>query len=107
MASGAEIPVVVCSPTSMLTQNAVSNREVFRETIKGISSSSSRSGVIARQIDTMMGHEIDCFWSDRAGGDGEIALILRVLVVHNDHHFALPDSSNGVLYRRKWAWDRN
>src|ERR1700722_10389679 len=34
----------------MLTQKAVSNRELFCETISGILSSSSRSGTIARQI---------------------------------------------------------
>ena len=48
--SAAEIPVVVRSLASMLTQNAVSNRELLLGTMSGISSSSSRSGVIARQI---------------------------------------------------------
>ncbi len=48
--SAAEMPVVVRSLPSMLTQNAVSNRELLFGTISGMSSSSSRSGVIARQI---------------------------------------------------------
>ena len=48
--SAAEMPVVVRPFASIGTQKAVSNREVFCETISGISSSSSRSGVIDRQI---------------------------------------------------------
>ena len=48
--SAAEIPVVVRSLASMLTQNAVSKRELLLGTISGMSSSSSRWGVIARQI---------------------------------------------------------
>ncbi len=46
----AEMPVVVDAFASIGTQNAVSKRELFCDTISGISSSSSRSGVIDRQI---------------------------------------------------------
>ena len=48
--SAAEMPVVVRSFASIGTQKAVSNRELFLDTMSGISSSSSRSGVIDRQI---------------------------------------------------------
>ena len=48
--SPAEMPVLVVPLASIDTQNAVSNRELFCDTISGISSSSSRSGVIDRQI---------------------------------------------------------
>src|SRR5215831_7567212 len=46
----AEMPVLVCPLASIDTQNAVSNRELFCDTISGISSSSRRSGVIERQM---------------------------------------------------------
>ena len=46
----AEMPVLVRPFASIDTQNAVSKRELFCETISGISSSSRRSGVIGRQI---------------------------------------------------------
>jgi hypothetical protein len=42
--------VLVRSRASIGTQNAVSKRELFWLTISGMSSSSSRSGVIDRQI---------------------------------------------------------
>ena len=45
----AEIPVLVVPLASIDTQNAVSNRELFCDTINGISSSSRRSGVMDRQ----------------------------------------------------------
>jgi hypothetical protein len=48
--SAAEMPVVVFALASIDTQNAVSNRELFCDTINGISSSSRRSGVIDRQM---------------------------------------------------------
>ncbi len=48
--SAAEMPVVVRPRASIDTQNAVSKRELLCDTISGISSSSSRSGVIDRQI---------------------------------------------------------
>ncbi len=47
--SAAEIPVDVPARASMDTQNAVSRGEELSETSSGMSSSSSRSGVIARQ----------------------------------------------------------
>ncbi len=48
--SCAEMPVLVVPFASMETQNAVSNRAVFWFTIRGMSSSSSRSPVIDTQI---------------------------------------------------------
>ncbi len=48
--SAAEMPVVVRPFASIGAQKAVSKRDVFCDTISGISSSSSRSGVIDRQI---------------------------------------------------------
>ena len=48
--SPAEMPVVVRCFASIGTQNAVSKRELFWDTISGTSSSSSRSGVIDRQM---------------------------------------------------------
>src|SRR6266850_2869810 len=48
--SPAEMPVLVVPLASIDTQNAVSKRELFCETISGTSRASSRSGVIGRQI---------------------------------------------------------
>ena len=48
--SAAEMPVLVPRLASIATQNAVSKRVEFRSTISGISSLSSRSPVIGRQI---------------------------------------------------------
>src|SRR5262249_44729664 len=48
--SAAEMPVLVRYFASIGMQNAVSNRELFWVTMSGISSSSSRSGVMDRQI---------------------------------------------------------
>ena len=44
------MPVLVVALASIDTQNAVSKRELFCETISGTSSASSLSGVIGRQI---------------------------------------------------------
>ena len=44
------MPVRGPAAASIGVQNAVSKRDVFCDTISGISSSSSRSGVIDRQI---------------------------------------------------------
>ena len=48
--SAAEMPVLVDSFASTDTQNAVSNRDVFSRTIRGMSSRSSHSPVIGRQM---------------------------------------------------------
>ena len=48
--AAAEIPVVVRFLASIDTQNPVSKRDVFCETISGTSSSSSRSDIIGRQM---------------------------------------------------------
>src|SRR5260221_415899 len=42
------------------------------------------------------GHEVDDLGGDLLRGDGEVALVLAVLVVHDHHHPALPDVVDGV-----------
>src|SRR6185295_1593048 len=37
------------------------------------------------------GHEVDALGRDRVGGHGEIALVLAILVVDEDHHLAGAD----------------
>ena len=43
------------------------------------------------------GHEIDGFRRDVFGGHGQVALVLAVLIVHQNDHFALPDVGNGFF----------
>jgi len=62
------------SLASMLTQNAVSNRELFCKTISGISSASKRSSVIAK---------------------------FAIFIVNNDHHLPRSHGRNSILDTRK------
>ena len=42
------------------------------------------------------GHEVDHVGGDVLGGNGEVALVLAVLVVHHHHHAALADVRDGL-----------
>ena len=43
----------------------------------------------------MLGHEIDGVRRDLFGGQGEVAFVLAVLVVHDDDHASGADLFNG------------
>ena len=85
--------MVVPCLASMGTQNAVPNFALFCSswTMSGMRSSSSRSPVMGRQIEAaaVAGHEVDDLGRDLLGGDGEVALVLAVLVVDDHDHAAL------------------
>jgi hypothetical protein len=50
----------------------------------------------ADEAAAVAGHEVDDFGGDLLRGDGEVALVLAVLVVHDHDHPALPDVFDGV-----------
>ena len=86
--SAAEMPVVVLPRASIETVNAVPNDEVF-------SAHHGRQVELVaalfgqRQADQPApeaGHEVDRLGSHLLGGDREVALVLAVLVVHQDDH---------------------
>jgi len=47
------------------------------------------------------GHEIDRLGGDELRGEGQVALVLAVLVVHEDDHPAVADVRDGILDLRK------
>ncbi len=49
----------------------------------------------ADQPSAVLRHEVDGLRRDLLGGHDEVALVLPILIVHDDEHFALAD----VLYR--------
>ena len=67
--------------------NAVSWVSAFSGTIGGMPSWSSRSATIGMQIRpaTVGRHEVDGFRGDLLGGDDEVAFVLTVRVVDDDH----------------------
>src|SRR5213075_994694 len=48
----------------------------------------------ADQSPAMLGHEINPFRSDEFGSQDQIALVLPIGIVHNDHHFTGLDVGN-------------
>ncbi len=78
-------------------------RAVLRAPSSGISSSSSRSPVIGRQIEpaAVRGHEVDGLGRDLLGGDRQIALVLAILVVDDDDHLPGADRVDRVLDGRE------
>jgi hypothetical protein len=78
----------------MDTVKAVWNRAVFSETIRGSWSSSSRTPGIGQQN----------VRRELFGGDHEIALVLPVLVVHDDDHLPGPDRPDGFFDRYQLAF---
>ncbi len=44
-------------------------------------------------------HEIDRIGSDLFCGDGQVTLVLTVLIVNENHHFPMTDILNGFLDR--------
>lgn len=44
-------------------------------------------------------HESDRFRGHVGGGQHEVALVFTVLIVGDDHHFALPQVGDQILYR--------
>src|SRR5678816_4398516 len=55
----------------------------------------------ADQAAALGGHEVDDLGRDLLGGDGEVSLVLAVLVVDDDDHPAFAEGLDGVLDRRK------
>ena len=51
----------------------------------------------------MASHEIDGFRRDVVGGDDEVALVLAVFLIDQDHHSAGADLGDDVLDRRDRA----
>ncbi len=84
--SAAEMPVVVRPRASIETVNAVPKFEVFSSTIGGSPSSSQRSSVSARQIRPRPSRAMKLIASGVTllGREDEVALVLPVLVVHDD-----------------------
>ena len=99
--SAAEMPVVVRPRASIETVKAVPKFEVFSSTIGGSSSSSQRSSVRARQIEPapLAGHEVDRLGRDLLGREHEVALVLAVLVVHDDDELPGAKVFAGLLDR--------
>ena len=73
---------------SIDTHIAVSRRDELSPTSSGISSSSSRSGVIARQTSPRpcLHHEVDRLGRHLRRGHRQIAFVLAILVVDDDDH---------------------
>ncbi len=105
--SAAEMPVV--TPRLRLDRHAergVEGRGVAAgRHLSGISSSSSRSAVIGMQISPRpwLRHEVDRRRRDLLGGDRQVALVLAVLVVDDDHHLAAGDGRDGFFDQRERA----
>ena len=97
--SAAEMPVVVRPRASIETVNAVPKFEVFSSTIGGSSSSAQRSSVSARQIRpaALARHEVDRLGRHLLGREHEVALVLAVLVVHDDDELARAEVLDGAL----------
>ena len=90
------MPVVTPSRASIETVNAVPNGVVVLVGHHGGSPSSSqplRRQAQADQAAAVRGHEVDGLGRHELGGDGEVALVLAVLVVDHDHELAARMSS--------------
>ena len=82
--------MVTWSLASMLTLKAVPRRLVLWSTIGAIPSSSSRRATIGMQTrpGSVPGHEADVLGRDQLRRDDEVAFVLAVLVVDDDHELA-------------------
>jgi hypothetical protein len=99
-AVGAEMPVVTPSAASIETVKAVPCWALLSRTISGRSSWRQRASVSVRQIRPrpILGHEVDRLGRAMFGGDDEIAFVLAVLVVDQDHHAAGAHVGDDVEY---------
>ena len=98
------MPVDTPWRASIETVNAVPRDAWLSRTIVG-SSSLSIIAVVHREADqaARVGrHEVDVLGRDELGGEHEIALVLAILVVDEDHHLAGAD----LLQRTRDAFDR-
>ena len=89
------------SRASIDTHIAVSRRDELSLTSSGISSRSSRSGVMrqADQAAPVAGHEVDRLGRDGGGRHRQVAFVLAVLVVDDDDHPPGADGLDGVVDR--------
>ena len=58
----------------------------------------------ADQAARVAGHEVDGFGRDVVGGDDDVALVLAVFLVHQDHHAAGGEVGHDVLDRGDRGW---
>ena len=52
----------------------------------------------------MLGHEVDGLGRDLLGGQGEVAFVLAVFVVHQDDLAPLAEFLDGFFDGREWKW---
>ena len=100
--------MVTPSAASMDTVKAVRILVPLRATIGG---SCSRSQRLARQRQADQAaaearHEVDGFGRDVVGGQHEVAFVLAVFLVDQDHHAAGAHVGDDVFDRRDGAGDR-
>ncbi len=97
--SAALIPVVTPSRASTETVKAVPNVASFRSVICRRSSSAQRSAREgeADQSAAVHRHEVDRVGRRELGGDREIALVLAILVVDDDHESAVANLLDRLL----------
>jgi hypothetical protein len=102
--SAAEIPVVVRSFASMLTQKAVSNLELFCRTISGNLEfieplgrhrQADQSATVQRAMKLMASGVIFSAAMVRS------PFVLTIFIVYNDHHLSCAYRCNGVLDARE------
>ena len=90
--SAAEMPVVTPSAASMETVNLVPKPEPLRGAISGSEQLAAFAGHgHADQAAGEARHEIDVLGGHALGGDNDVALVLAVLVIHEDDHLAGAD----------------
>ena len=97
--SAAEMPVETPSRASIETVNAVPNCASFWSVIWRSPSSSQRSGVRQRQIRPRpwVAMKLTASGRHELGGDRQVALVLAVLVVHDDDEAARADLVDRLL----------
>ena len=107
--SVAEMPVVTPNrrSASMLTVKAVASSSVFRSVICG---EPELVAALAgeRQADesaAVQRHEVDHLGRDQLGRAHEVALVLAVLVVRDDHDLAVAQVLDRLLDRAEGAHD--
>jgi hypothetical protein len=82
----------------MLTQNAVSNRELLFDHQWNLEFVEPLGGHReANQTTAILRHEVDGFGSDLFRRHGEITFIFSIFVVSDDHHLACSDGRNGIF----------
>ncbi len=99
--SAAEMPVVTPSAASMETVKAVECLAPLRATIGGSCSRShiSRESVRQMRPRAVACHEVDGLGRDVIGGEHDVAFVLAVFLVDQDHHAAGGELGHDFLDR--------